>query len=109
MYRTFQPTLPAGKAELVRRAEELHVVGRAEGTSMRAEVGCTIKNPAKQARRLFLYTLFKACKNIKGLIRVHEQSCYESASKNSHFSSFSQRPLAKLAGCFRGSLIWYVD
>lgn len=73
MYGTFQPTLPAGKAELVRGAEESHTVGRAEGTSLCAEVGCTIENSAKQAR-LFLYTLFKACKSTKSLIRVHEES-----------------------------------
>lgn len=66
MYGTFQPTLPAGKPELVRGAEEPHVVGRAEGTSVCTEVGCTIEI-IEQARRLFLYTLFKACKNKKRL------------------------------------------
>lgn len=74
MYGTLQPTLPAGKAELVRGAKEPHVVGRAEGRSLCAEIGCTIEDPSQQARRLFLYTLFKACKNTKGMIRVHEES-----------------------------------
>lgn len=39
MYGSFQPTLPAGKAELVRGAEELHVTGRAERTSCVQRLG----------------------------------------------------------------------
>jgi len=110
--RTFQPTLPSGKAELVRSAKELHAVGRAEGTKLCADVGCAAENPAKQAR-LFLYTLFKACKNTQGVTRVCKKSSVVmnliiSASRNSHFISFSQRALAKFAGVFLGSLVWYL-
>lgn len=35
------------------------MVGRAEGTSLCTEIECFIENTAKQARRLFLYILFK--------------------------------------------------
>lgn len=50
------------KAELVRGAEEAHVMGRAEGASLCTEIGFTIKKPSKKARRLFLYTLFNVWK-----------------------------------------------
>lgn len=73
MYGSFQPTLPAGKAELVRGAEELHVIGRAERTSCVQRLG-VLSRIQKQDRKLFLYILFQACKACtKKLIRVHEE------------------------------------
>lgn len=50
---------PAYGKSSVRGTEETHMVGRAKGTSLCTEIGCSIKNTAKQARRLFLYISFK--------------------------------------------------
>lgn len=95
MYGSFQPTLAAGKAELVRGAEELHVIGRAERKSCEQRLGVILRTQ-KQDRRLFLYILFQACKACtKGLIRVHETGTelyLFRYPKNSHVSSYMKSP-----------------
>lgn len=71
---SFQPTLAAGKAELVRDAEGMHVIGRAEGTRCVQRLGVLLRIQ-RQDKRLFLYILFQACKACaKGSIKEREES-----------------------------------